>query len=222
MIRLLRDKQWTHWEDTAFQAMCHTFPSTLVDLGTGDGKFPYLMAREDETRLCLGVDAQTAGFSHFAWKGARKPSRGGLVAQNLFYLQADLPDLPPGLKGMADVITLRLPWAGLLREAILPSEGFLKMLKGLSKPNAWVIFQLNVSIFKDPSYVERLNLPAFDAAYREAVLEPAYLQAGFSFWDDPNPPEALTPFLKPTSWQQRLHHGDQQRKTQTLMLKHRD
>lgn len=217
MIRLLRDKQWVELDDQAFQAKCATFQSTLVDLGTGDGKFPYLMAREDETRLCLGVDAQTAGFSHFAWKGARKPSRGGLITQNLFYLQADLPQLPDALDGVADVITLRLPWAGLLREAILPSEGFLKMLVGLSKPKAWVVLQLNTSIFEDPSYVERLHLPIFDTAYRETVLRPAYLKAGFTFWDDPNPPEELIPFLKPTSWQQRLHHGDQQRKTQTLI-----
>jgi 16S rRNA (adenine(1408)-N(1))-methyltransferase len=218
MIKLLQGNQWVEMAADPFQQLRGTFASTLVDLGTGDGKFPYMMAKETPSLLCLGVDAQTASLAHFSWKAARKPAKGGLSTQNLFYIQAALPDLPHALVGTADIITIRLPWAGLLREAITPSAAFLEMILKLARPNAWLVLQLNMSIFEDEAYLEKLSLPRLNQAYLEETLKPCYQNAGFTFWDAP-PPPGLEPFLKPTSWQQRLRLGNQRRQTKTLILK---
>ncbi|MGL5784065.1 MAG: hypothetical protein ACRCYZ_01065 [Alphaproteobacteria bacterium] len=216
MIRLLQANRWLDMEIDVFQHLQCGFASTLVDLGTGDGKFPYLMAKENPSLLCLGVDAQTSALAHFSWKAARKPARGGLTTQNLFYLQAALPELPKGIEKVADILTIRLPWAGLLREAITPSSAFLEMVLRLAKPGAWFILQLNMSIFEDEAYLKKLQLPCLNMDYLEKILKPCYEKAGFAFWED-SPPLALEPFLKPTSWQQRLHLGSQRRQTETLI-----
>ncbi|MGL4825234.1 MAG: hypothetical protein ACRC4G_03465 [Alphaproteobacteria bacterium] len=216
MIRLLQANQWLDMEVDAFHHLQRGFASTLLDLGTGDGKFPYLMAKENPSLLCLGVDAQTSALAHFSWKAARKPARGGLTTQNLFYLQAALPELPEGLTNVADVITVRLPWSGLLREAITPTPAFLEMVLKLGKPGAWLILQLNMSIFEDAAYLEKLQLPCLNTDYLEKVLKPCYEKAGLVFWEGA-PPPVLEPFLKPTSWQQRLRLGSQKRQTETLI-----
>jgi 16S rRNA (adenine(1408)-N(1))-methyltransferase len=64
-------------------------------------------------RLVVGVDANAAGMTAASRRAAARPSRGGLP--NALFVVAAVEALPAELDGLADLVTVALPWGSLLR-----------------------------------------------------------------------------------------------------------
>jgi len=179
--------------------------STLLDVGTGDGRFPLRHAREHPRTLCVGLDAVSDNLEPSASRAARKPARGG--APNLLFVIASLEDPPAELGGFADRLTVLYPWSALLRGLVAPDPRMLDSLVMLAAPGARIDLLLNSSVFEQAGYAERLELPALDEPYLERVLVPAYRTAGihvesYRWLRDEEPPYR-------TTWGQRLTRSSQ-------------
>jgi len=92
---------------SAFAALRAPYATVAVDVGTGDGRFPYLLASEDAHRLAIGIDALADPMGDRAATAARKPARGG--RPNLVYVHAAVEALPDELAEVADEVYVQLP-----------------------------------------------------------------------------------------------------------------
>jgi hypothetical protein len=171
-----------------------------VDLGTGDGRLPCTLAARDTDRLFIGVDANAAALRELSGRAfrARTP--------NLLYVRAAVEAPPPELSGVADRVTVVLPWGSLLAAVARPSPEALLRIRGLCRPGAALTLVLGVDAARDRAEAIRLGLPALDEAHLRGPLSAAYAAAGFAV-------ESVAPLASsqlarwPSTWARRLAHG---------------
>ena len=92
-------------------------------------------ARNPDT-LVIGVDATAEGLRDASRRLAAKASRGGLP--NSLLGRLSLADAPGELAGLADSLTVLLPWGSLLAAVARPNEAALRSLRALCKAGAQV------------------------------------------------------------------------------------
>ncbi len=92
----------------------------MVDLGTGDGRWVLAAAAADPNALVIGVDANADAMAEASRRAAGPARRGGV--SNALFVVASAEALPPELDGVADLVTIHLPWGSLLRGALALDE----------------------------------------------------------------------------------------------------
>jgi 16S rRNA (adenine(1408)-N(1))-methyltransferase len=171
-----------------------------VDLGTGDGRLPWVWAREEPSRLFIGVDSNVAGLREYS----RRASRAGVA--NLVYVRAAVEGLPPELAGVADQVTAILPWGSLLAALARPSRELLMGIRALCRPRATLTVVLGSDPVRDHAEMLRLGVPSFEAARLAREIEAGYSDAGFQLGSVRTMP--VTELARwPTTWARRLAHG---------------
>ncbi len=170
-----------------------------VDFGTGDGAYVRRMARLTPDRFFLGLDAVAGNLGEASRLAARKPERGGLP--NALFGRLSLEQAPGELAGLADHLTVLLPWGSLLRAVARPEADGLARLCALCKPGASLEFLFGYDRAVDGAAVEALEL----LPLQEERLARAYRDLGFEVTVRPQ----TTPGLRqlPTTWAQKLTRG---------------
>jgi len=176
----------------------------VVDVGTGDGRWPYENARADGDSLYIGLDPDAAAMAEYAYRATRKPSRGGV--DNVRFVVASLEQLPSELTGSAARVRVNYPWAGLLRAILLPQQEALAALTSLMAQDAALELVLTFDADHDSAALEGASLPSLSEAYVESVLAPAYGTAGLSF-DEVRRLSREEALAVPSTWGRRLLHG---------------
>jgi 16S rRNA (adenine(1408)-N(1))-methyltransferase len=105
-------------------------------VGSGDGRGPYRWARNAPGWLFLAADANPDALLETASRAARKPERGGV--SNLLCIAEPADVLAAELAGIADRLTVILPWGSLLRAVALPEIESLRRLQRLCAPGAGI------------------------------------------------------------------------------------
>jgi 16S rRNA (adenine(1408)-N(1))-methyltransferase len=104
----------------------------VVDVGTGDGRAVVREAVRSPDALVIGVDASHPALIATSRRAARTAARGG-VANALFVLAA--AESPPcELLGVADLVTVTLPWGSLLRGVLGLDPAVVEGLAALVAP----------------------------------------------------------------------------------------
>lgn len=191
-------------------------PLTMIDLGTGDGRFAYRWAREHRDTFCIGLDPVAEAMREVSHKASRKPARGGL--DNVIFVVASIERRPDALVGLADRLFVNYPWGSLLEAFVVPDRRLLANVVSFARPGADLTVLLNYSVFEDSSYLERLDLPPFDRDALGIRLAPALEALGVQILE-----HDLTTGAPPyaTSWQRRLVAGSS-RKTLRIEARVRD
>ena len=158
------------WERAAVEAFVAAFDAVLVDLGSGDGAFVGWLAGRFPRLACVGVDANAERLASQANRAGRKPARGG--RPNACFVAARLEELPPELDGLADLVTIHFPWAGLLEVVVRGDPLLAQALGRLARPDAALQILVNAD-------AEIPSLPAMDPASLAAALAPTLAAAGF-------------------------------------------
>jgi 16S rRNA (adenine(1408)-N(1))-methyltransferase len=166
--------EWTR-ADVAAKVSAHT--RTLIDVGTGDGRFVYRWAGAHPETCCIGVEPVGERMREVSHRASRKPARGGRA--NALFVVASVQALPEELTGLADTLSINFPWASLLSALVLPEPPVLVALRRLARAGCELIALLNQSVFDDRPYAARLGLPELSDAWVEDTLRPAYRAAGF-------------------------------------------
>jgi len=163
----------------AFRALAVQHRLTLLDIGSGDGAFPYRVAGTHADVLCVGVDPNRDGLAEYAAKARHKPARGG--RSNVLYIAAAVEALPDELAAAADLITINFPWASLL-SLILNNETTLTAALRHVARDPWALqILLNAEAPPPPLDIELGVLTAADVRTR---LDPALGSASVSALPD--------------------------------------
>jgi 16S rRNA (adenine(1408)-N(1))-methyltransferase len=171
-----------------------------VDLGTGDGRAPWMWAREEPRRFFIGVDANAAGLREYSGRAFR----AGVA--NLVYVRAAIEALPPELAGVADEVTAILPWGSLLAALARPSRELLRGIRALGRSGATLTVVLGSDPIRDQAEMLRLGVPALQAARLATEIEAGYRDAGFALGSVRTMP--VTELARwPSTWARRLAYG---------------
>lgn len=185
----------------------------IVDIGTGDGRFVYQLARQNPNRFYIGIDTNASALKEISTKTARKPAKGGL--NNVLFLQAAVENLPEEINEVADEIHIHFPWGSLLRAVAAGDEIVLENLRRICAPDCLLEIVIGIDETRDKSEIERLALPPLTAEYLENILTPKYNSAGFEMIESGVLSSADWSRLE-TSWARKLQ-GNQSRKVVYLI-----
>lgn len=109
------------------------YHKVLIDVGTGDGRYPRSVARACPECFVIGLDACRETFE----AGVREK------LPNLLYVVANALALPAELEGCATGITINFPWGSLLQSLIAGDPRLLDGLRLLARPAAIMEIRLN-------------------------------------------------------------------------------
>jgi 16S rRNA (adenine(1408)-N(1))-methyltransferase len=178
----LPDGPWTH---------------TVVDVGTGDGRAAYRLARAHPDWLVVGIDPAWQRMTETSTRSARKPAKGG--AANLVLVCASIESVPVALHGIADEVHAMLPWGKLLRGLVLGAPDVCGGLRAVARPGATLTVTVGTSIWRDPVPLEIRDLPELTEAYARDVLAGRLAACGWRLTD-----VAFQPADVASSWGRRL------------------
>lgn len=172
MVELVRGKARTPVPAAYVREAASKFREVIVDVGTGDGRWAYRMARAHPERFCLGIDANAAGLRDVSFRATRKPSRGGV--SNVWFIRAAVETLPAGLERLADHVTIFYPWRRLLEGILKPDPAVIRPIGLLGKPGAQILICINASAL----YSGRRQADPAQCSALLAQIRPPYGDAG--------------------------------------------
>ena len=115
----------------------------VIDVGTGDGRWLFRLARARPEWFCIGIDANLDATRHVARRARRRPAQGG--APNLSFVHERAEALPGSLRGMAAEVYVQYPWGGLLWAVTGGDPATLARIAGLLRPGGRLRVLVNVS-----------------------------------------------------------------------------
>ncbi len=177
-----------------------------LDLGCGDGRYPYRLAARRPDTLSIGIDANATQLAEYSAKAVKKPSRGGLP--NVLYVLANAEDLPAELTATADCLTINLPWGSLLSGLVQAEPCLLHSIARAAKPGANLEMVINLAAFISDVPRELQSLPVPTVDYICQQLKPRYHECGINIR---RAEEIGKDGLRQvgTDWAQRLAYGRQ-------------
>jgi len=176
-----------------------------IDLGTGDGRLPYVLGAEDRERLFVGVDASVDGLRQVSMRAARQ----GL--SNVLYVRSGVERLPFELQGVADRVTAILPWGSLLAALVRPVVPVLCGVRELCQASAVLTVVFGIDPVRDRAEARRLGLPELNDTFVGGELAAGYAAAGFAL-ESVRSLNATQLTRWPSSWARRLARGGEARR----------
>lgn len=177
-IAVVRGKQVVVLTGSALRAAAARAEHVVLDLGAGDGRWIYRLARRQPGWVCVAVDANASGMREASFRAGRKPNRGG--AANAWFVRAVVETPPPPLWGLADEIHIHLPWGSLLSGVLAPHPEVLAGIARLGKAGAALAIRVNGSALDDPTMMARLGPRRRGHEMVEESLAGPYAAAGIT------------------------------------------
>ena len=153
----------------------------VADVGTGDGRYAYGLARANPATLVIGIDAIKENLQETAARAGRKPARGGLG--NVVFVWASAEDPPAELHGRADAVQVVLPWGRLMVGLLLATPDVLGGLRRLGRVGTSFTAVINAEVWGDPVPLEVRDLPELTTERVTTELAPRYEEAGIAISD---------------------------------------
>ncbi|MEZ0106279.1 16S rRNA (adenine(1408)-N(1))-methyltransferase [Catenulispora sp. EB89] len=156
-LKVLAGKKLTDLDPAEWAGIRAAAERVLVDVGTGDARTAYRQAIAHPEWLVVGVDPAWQRMTETAVRAARKPAKGG--APNLVLVNSAIETVPAPLHGVADKVTVLMPWGKLLRGVVLGEDDVLSGLRSVAKAGAPLEISIGTSIWRDPIPLEIRDLP---------------------------------------------------------------
>ena len=183
-------------------ALAEGYDSTVVDLGTGDGRFVLAAAEERPGSLVVGIDANAAGMAEASRRAARAVQKGGLP--NAVFVVAAAETVDEALPAFADELHVHFPWGSLLRGLVAPEPEAVARLARLTRPGGSVTLLLSVAAAD-----RAMGLGPLDEATVDR-LAAAYAAQGLAV-DEARPVTEADLAAAHSSWAKRLGAGARRR-----------
>lgn len=181
------------------------FGSVIVDVGTGDGLLAYNLAKQRPSDLVIGLDPLAKSMRGMAVRASKKPSRGGV--SNVIFVQASIEDIPGSeLRGVADEVSVILPWGRLLEGILYDDVSVRDGLVALGHPGTRYTVVLNCEIWVERTPQEYEDLPEPTPEYVESVIAPRFSAVGLELDEVSYMSRQEIDGIR-SSWARRLAHG---------------
>ena len=139
-MRQLRGKRVLELSAADWAELRGRYRRVIVDVGTGDGKHAYHLAKREPETLVVGLDA--------AKDNLRKVS-ARTDARNLIFLWCPVERLPAELAEL-DELHVLMPWGSLLRGLLGEPGSVLTELAARCRPGARFLITLNLHAWNPP------------------------------------------------------------------------
>lgn len=163
------------------------YDSILIDVGTGDGRYPLYAARTDPACFALGLDA--------CRENLRAASR--IAPANALFVIANALALPDELAGLAGHVAVNFPWGSLLDGLLDGNSSLLHGLAAIARPHALLEIHLNGGALAEAGWSLQTGATCIQAA----------LCAGGFTVERLEELDARALRRCPTTWARRLAHG---------------
>lgn len=150
----------------------------VLDIGTGNGKFAYTLAKQNPEKLIVGIDPNQSNLVKISSKIYKRPSRGGLP--NALFVLADIDNLPMELTNSVNQIFILFPWGSLLRAIVNVEKQAWSNLHRVCQKGAILDIVFGYDKNKDIREVRNLNLPLLDEHYVKRKMIPEIERLGFT------------------------------------------
>lgn len=186
-METIRGKTTHYLDHDGIRDELKSYSRTLLDLGTGDGRYVRTLAGSHPDWFVVGVDA--------CRENLRAPSRARLP--NMLFIISCAQGLPCELEGLFSHITINFPWGSLLDALLACDPGLMHGLASLSRPDGQIEIRLNSGALVEAG--TSLESGA-DIIYKNLDRQGWALQSRTLLMR-----EDLAKF--PTTWARRLAHG---------------
>lgn len=177
-MKILKGNRIENIDINELKNMLGVYKSIIIDIGTGDGSFPYRKASKDKESLYIGLDSAADNMINSSIKAGKKAARGGL--NNLLYVVCNALDIPEELKGLADRIHINLPW-GSLRDAVVKGDGeLLQGIRRMSKKHSSLDVYVTYDTLYEAREIMNRQLPQLSLDYINTHLKPRYKYCGIN------------------------------------------
>lgn len=205
-VQVVEGKALGRWAPDELAARVGGAARVVVDVGTGDARAAWRLARAEPDTLVIGLDPAWQRMSDTATRARRKPAKGG--APNLVLVNAAVEAAPTALDQVADAVTVLMPWGGLLRGVVAAGPDVCAGLRRLARPGATLEIVIGTSIWRPPIPVELVDLPELTPAALapNGELAARWAAAGWAV-DEAAVTTSLDDGAPVTSWARRLGSG---------------
>ena len=157
------------------------------------------------------MDAVPDAMRQVSHKTTVKLQRGGV--SNALFVWASVESLPPELQEIASEITINYPWGSLLHALVAPDLTILKGIARLARSGASLTILINISVFENHDYRQKLGLPELSLERAKTILVPRYRDVGIDVRCVKILDQAVP---NRTTWGQKLTRGSGSRRTLLL------
>lgn len=149
------------------EKMMSVFDKTIVDLGTGDGRFVYKNAKNNPQHLYIGIDPSEKLLQEYS----KKSNKDRL--KNTLFIRASVEMIPGELKAVADELYINFPWGSLLGGIVNTKKRVIRNIVFMLSEQSKLTIVFGYSPNAEPSETDRLNLEKInrDAIKMEVVPE---------------------------------------------------
>jgi hypothetical protein len=186
-METIRGRTSLYIDFNGFKNQLKNYNRTVLDLGTGDGRFVHILAANHPDWFIAGVDA--------CRENLREHSRAKLP--NMFFAIACAQELPCEFEGLFSHITINFPWGSLLDGLLACDLGLMHGLASVSRPDAQIEIRLNSGALAETG-------TGLDAGAR--IIIGNSNQHGWNI-KSPHPMDQDVLAKFPTSWAKRLAYG---------------
>lgn len=155
------------------QGFAGNFSSTIIDLGTGDGRFVYENALRNPKNFYIGIDPAEKQLLIYSKKSVRKN------LNNSLFVVGSIEVFPVELYKLADEIYINLPWGSLLEKIINPDDLLFDLFNKLLKTGGKINILFGYVPELEPGLTKKLNLPEIDKEYVQDILLSKYKKNGY-------------------------------------------
>ncbi|MDR1628812.1 MAG: class I SAM-dependent methyltransferase [Oscillospiraceae bacterium] len=174
-MKILFGRTQQEVEPSEFAARLRGRCPVHIDVGTGSGRLVLKHALKNPNGIFIGIDPSAASMHESALKAAKLARKTG--PDNLLFVVCAIESPPMELLGLADRVSVILPW-GSLRDGVVKVDSLvLGNLRKLGKPGATLEILVGYDGRNEPFEMEKRSLPALSCGYF-ASLTPQYRHAG--------------------------------------------
>jgi 16S rRNA (adenine(1408)-N(1))-methyltransferase len=156
-LQVLVGKKLSPLDPIRLTELCTAAERVVIDVGTGDARTAYRLAKANPAWLVIGIDPAWQRMTETAVKAARKEAKGG--APNLLLVNSSIETVPAALHDRGDEVMALMPWGKLLRGIVLSEADVCGGLRSVAKLGAPLDVAIGTSIWRDPIPLDLRDLP---------------------------------------------------------------
>ncbi|MDD2370789.1 MAG: methyltransferase domain-containing protein [Firmicutes bacterium] len=198
MLRILINKKIEELDN--INDLLEQYKYINIDLGTGNGKFVYDLAKKNPNTFYIGIDPTASNLFEYSKKAQK------YKIKNIIYIISSIENLNDDLNNLADIVYINFPWGSLLEGIVKDMPEILNKISLLGKSGAEFNFTFAYSSLHEPAEIEKRQLPILSTDYLLSDLTEIYKKANLKIVSciDLTPPEIN---VFGTLWSKKLFLG---------------
>ena len=173
LVKIIKGSKEQTFTAQEFEGLSSKFAYSVLDIGTGDGRFVYKMAKENHEKLFVGMDPSQKQLEIYSKKINKEK------LENVLLVLGSVEIPPQELIGKFDEIYINFPWGSLLGGIATANTKIVETICKFCKPYSQIEIIFGYSDEAEPTEYERLQLEKIDQELIANKIVPEFSKFGF-------------------------------------------